>query len=226
MSGSLTIFCLYAKPPIPGRTKSRLAADIGNDAAAGLAAAMLLDLVDAMRQVPDALPTIWYPPDCNPDDFGTLEIPEDVWLYPQSGDDLGVRMRRTVDLLLQHHPDSRMLIIGSDCITHSRESLIDAGHALSKVDVVVQPAVDGGYVLIGQRCRQPAVFDGIDWGSHTVMAETRQRLATHEISHIELEETFDIDVLDDLELLRAFLAENDRPRTADWLSAFDAELPR
>jgi glycosyltransferase A (GT-A) superfamily protein (DUF2064 family) len=72
-----------------------------------------------------------------------LEILEGAWLYPQSGDDFGVPMRRTIDLLQQHHPDSRTVIIGSDCITHSWESLIDAGHALSKVDVVIQPAVGG-----------------------------------------------------------------------------------
>ena len=114
------------------------------------------------------------------------------------------------------------MLLGENLPTYAG---VARSRGLSKVDVVIQPAVDGGYVLIGQRCRQPAVFDGIAWGSDTVMAETRRRLATHEISHIELKETFDIDVLDDLERLRTFLAENDRPRTADWLSAFDAGLP-
>jgi rSAM/selenodomain-associated transferase 1 len=218
-----SIICLYAKPPVPGRTKSRLAADIGSRAAADLARAMLLDLTEAVRAVPNARPTIWHPPDSNPEEFMSLGLPDGIWFYPQQGDDLGQRMWKTVELLLRHHPDSGVVIIGSDCITHSVETLVDAVDALVDHDVVIQPAADGGYVLVGQRTVQPAIFDGIEWGGDTVMASTRERLRKHRINYIEMPETFDVDMVDDLERLRGFLADNDRPRTAAWLAAFDRE---
>jgi glycosyltransferase A (GT-A) superfamily protein (DUF2064 family) len=70
-------------------------------------------------------------------------------------------------------------------------------------DMVVIPAEDGGYVLIGSRQPQPALFDGMTWGIETVMAETRRRLAQHGLTSRELPSLWDVDRPEDLVRLDA-----------------------
>ena len=95
------------------------------------------------------------------------------------------------------------LLIGADCPGISAATLQDAHRRLQHgVATVVAPAVDGGYVLIGVRDDCPALFDGIDWGSERVMAQTRQRLQVLGITYAELPAHHDIDRPSDLERLR------------------------
>ena len=73
-----------------------------------------------------------------------------------------------------------------------------AGDALSDTDVVLIPAEDGGYVLIGARAPHPELFTGMTWGTDTVLAETRKRIAALGLKAIELGPLWDVDSEDDL----------------------------
>ncbi len=208
--------CIYAKPPIPGRTKSRLARDIGPDAAAGLAQALLLDACDAALQLPDCRVRLWHPPDSTPADFAGI-VPAGIDFAGQQGADLGARMARTFKEVLSAGAE-RAILIGTDCVTHCVASFERAFAALARHQVVLEPADDGGYVLVGQSAPCAALFVDVQWGTDTVMATTRIRLDDAGIVWRELPETFDIDHGSDLPTLRAFLAEHPRPHTAAWLS--------
>ncbi|HET7370491.1 MAG TPA: DUF2064 domain-containing protein, partial [Gammaproteobacteria bacterium] len=91
------------------------------------------------------------------------------------------------------------LLIGSDCLDYSADYLVTALDALaSGDDAVLGPAADGGYVLIGLARNHPALFEGIEWGSTSVLAATRARLRELDWRFRELPVLHDIDRPEDV----------------------------
>jgi len=82
----------------------------------------------------------------------------------------------------------------------------DLEHALialnQKNDVVLAPAEDGGYVMIGLSQPQPELFDNMPWGTDRVLAQTRSRIERYKLRHHELNEQWDLDTSRDLERYR------------------------
>jgi fructokinase len=213
----MATICLYAKLPRPGCTKSRLARDIGDEAAAALSEAMLRDLACELRNAADSADALWlwHPPGDDPAAFPP-ELAEFA-RAAQKGEDLGERMLHTMRTLL---PESgKVIIIGSDCITLDRPTLRAAIAALDNHDLVLQPADDGGYTLIGMSRLCSEVFADIVWGSAEVWDQTMARVADAGISCHTLPVTFDVDTVADLATLGEFLRTHDRPRTAAQLRA-------
>jgi hypothetical protein len=85
--------------------------------------------------------------------------------------------------------------------------LQDAARALRDADVVLIPAEDGGYVLIGTRAPQPELFGGMTWSTDTVLDQTRQRIAALNLSAVELAHLWDVDTESDLARLERELPE-------------------
>jgi glycosyltransferase A (GT-A) superfamily protein (DUF2064 family) len=94
--------------------------------------------------------------------------------------------------------DVPTLVIGADCPALTPEHLREAAEALDTHDVVMIPAEDGGYVLIGATAPQPALFEGMAWSVPTVLTETRKRIAALGHSVAELATLWDVDTEDDL----------------------------
>jgi glycosyltransferase A (GT-A) superfamily protein (DUF2064 family) len=93
-----------------------------------------------------------------------------------------------------------MLLIGTDCPAQTVDDLRDALEALDGgADAVVQPAEDGGYVLIGMKEARPPLFAGIAWGTDSVLATTRLRAREHGIRLAELPTCWDLDRSEDLD---------------------------
>ena len=114
----------------------------------------------------------------------------------QRGDDLGERMYHALaDGLLRYE---RVILVGSDCPGIDRKYLCSAVTALDAAEVVLGPAFDGGYVLVGARRLYADMFEGIVWGSDTVLAATRERLRRLAVSWTELLPLADIDRPEDL----------------------------
>ncbi|MFT5130445.1 MAG: rSAM/selenodomain-associated transferase 1 [Rhodothermales bacterium] len=214
----MAAICLYAKVPKPGRTKSRLARDIGDDAAAALSEAMLRDLACELRNAAESADTLWlwHPPDDDPRAFA----PElaDFADAAQSGADLGERMQHSMATLL---PSSgQVIIIGSDCITMDAATLAAAKSALASNELVLQPADDGGYTLIGMSRLCPEVFAEIAWGSEAVWSQTMTRVSAAGICHHSLAMTFDVDTVADLDRLATFLEAHPRAHTEAWFRQY------
>lgn len=126
--------------------------------------------------------------------FQSLEPQPEIRV--QQGADLGERMHRAIELgLRQFMP---VVLIGSDCPAIDSRYLRDALAALDSVDVVLGPAEDGGYVLIGMKTAESKVFEGVDWSTSRVLQQTRARLATLMLSYHELPVLNDIDRPEDL----------------------------
>jgi rSAM/selenodomain-associated transferase 1 len=126
-----------------------------------------------------------------------------VQVHLQQGDDLGARMHAALAATLAAHPPAGCLLIGTDCPALSPRDLQRAAAALAAHDVVLVPALDGGYVLIGLRRPQPALFDGIDWGTPAVLEATRARIAAAGLRAAELPPLPDLDTAADYHAARA-----------------------
>src|SRR5258706_863779 len=123
-----------------------------------------------------------------------------VSLYAQGGGDLGARMQRAFQSAIAR--SRHAILVGSDIPTLSVQYLRDADQALAQGDdVVIGPAEDGGYVLVGLSRCDPELFRGIPWGGSEALAETRRRIARLSWRSSELPVLSDVDRPEDLERL-------------------------
>lgn len=212
-----------AKYPAPGRVKTRLAAALGEATACELYRAFVLDLADRLDALSQPVTWAYWPPDAP---FAAL-LPG-ARCQPQRGEDLGERMAAAVARTLADGADAA-IVIGADVPHVAAEAIGEAADALAAdADLVLGPARDGGYYLLGVRTVVPALFAGIAWGTSTVLATTRARADAARLRTHLLAPGFDVDDAADLPPLRALLAAGTvrLPRTAGLLDATDRGSPR
>lgn len=192
---------VFARAPVPGKTKTRLITALGAAQAARLHELLLRETVIKACQIPGTTVQLWCTPDTSHPAFAGLAQELGVGLFAQEGADLGCRMQYALDRALEQ--SFTPVLIGTDCPDLTAADLREAHTALEDgCDAVLGPAQDGGYVLIGMRSRAPGLFEGIAWGSNAVLQETRNRLASLGHSWHELPQHRDVDRPEDLEWLR------------------------
>jgi rSAM/selenodomain-associated transferase 2/rSAM/selenodomain-associated transferase 1 len=185
---------IFAKDPQPGQVKTRLARTLGDDAAAALYRELVertLTAAAAARAagiVADI--ELWCDPDTERDAFVDWQKRYRVTLKRQRGDDLGARMRHALASALAIKRPA--LLIGTDCPGLDTTYIARAADALTKHDVVIGPAEDGGYVLIGLS-RDVDIFSAIPWSTAEVMAATRTRITAARATCRELDPLWDVD---------------------------------
>ena len=189
-----------AKAPVPGLAKTRLIPDVGAHAAAVLAERLTERAVETALAADVGPVTLWCTPDTAHPTFRRLAQQYRLTLATQPPGDLGARM-------LACTCERPALVMGSDCPAITPSNLQDAARALRDADVVLIPAEDGGYVLIGTRAPQPALFNDMIWGTDTVLAETRKRIAALNLRAIELAPLWDVDTESDVARLERELPE-------------------
>lgn len=187
---------VFAKAPLPGFAKTRLARVIGDEAAARLATHMLSATVRKAVDADLGPVELCCAPDASHPQFALARARYGVRLSSQGEGDLGLRMRRALERALEHH--ARVLLIGTDAPGLQAPHLRQAGELLRSQAAVFAPAHDGGYVLAGLARPMPALFEGIAWSTSEVMQETRARLAALDQSCVELPPFFDVDEAADL----------------------------
>ena len=203
MAGGAAAFhvAVMAKYPRLGSVKTRLARAIGSAAAAALSRAFILDLHDRLRQERIAQTWAYWPPEAP---FAAL-LPGASCLA-QSGTDLGERMRGVLVHLLRAHAIP-VVLLGADLPHVDLAVVRRAGEALAAGDdIVLGPAADGGYYLLGVRRDLPEIFRGVRWGGPDVYAQTYARCRALGVTPLVLPEAFDVDEGADLERLTALLA--------------------
>ena len=219
---------VMARAPVPGETKRRLIPAIGAERAAALHRAMIHRAV-ATALASDIGPVeLWCTPGPDHEVFRSLERRLPVDPHTQVGPDLGVRMHAAIAA----RPGAAV-VIGTDCPFLESDDLVRAAGALRGVgpeaepvgaegaagpeggqgsgreagaDVVIVPALDGGYVLIAVRRPRPELFTRIDWGTGRVLAQTRERVRTARLRCVELDARPDVDRPEDLRALDGVLS--------------------
>src|SRR5205085_7646975 len=121
-------------------------------------------------------------------------------LEPQTDGDLGKRLAHFFERQVAQGADA-VLAIGSDSPTLPIAFIEQAFHLLQTHDVVLGPAQDGGYYLLGCGRRLPPVFDGISWGTADVLSGTVRRLTNPDWRLALLPPWYDVDTLDDWRML-------------------------
>lgn len=184
---------LFVKNPIAGKTKTRLAADVGDE----MALKMYHILTDWTRQQASALTGVdrylWYSESITANDAWPAEL---YHKKQQEGPGLGERMEHALTEAFAAGHD-RAVIIGSDCPGITTEYLIEAFAALKDHDVVVGPALDGGYTLLGMRSLHPTLFREMEWSTEEVLPVTLQRASEKKLSVKQLSPLSDVDYLED-----------------------------
>jgi hypothetical protein len=186
-----TDVAVLAKAPVPGFAKTRLIPAIGAHAAAVLQERLTARAVRTAVGADIGPVTLWCTPDCTHGTFVALAAQFVIQLREQPEGDLGARM-------LAAMRDGPSLVIGTDCPALTPALLQNAARALQSHDVVLVPADDGGYVLIGSNTPQPSLFDNIAWSTPRVMAQTRERARAVGLSVHEFALLWDVDVETDL----------------------------
>lgn len=189
---------VFAKAPVIGQVKTRLQA--------------VLSMNETLRLYKRMLGHVWQMADGSglcPVELWAASRPDDPYFAAltggarvrlQYGDTLGQRMKNAAKQTLKEA--RAVVIIGGDCVSIDVPYLQQALEALhQEKSVVVGPATDGGYVLLGLTTTDLPIFEDVPWGSNEVMAVTRQRLCDADTDWMELPPRWDVDRPEDLERL-------------------------
>jgi rSAM/selenodomain-associated transferase 1 len=191
-----TAIIVFAKAPVPGLAKTRLAPALGEAGAAALAECMLRHAL-AQAVAADVGPVeLCAAPDASHPALQAAAAEHGVRLTEQGTGDLGLRMHRAFARSLMHH--GGVLLIGTDAPSLDAGALRQAASALQDHDAVFVPALDGGYALVGQRRADPRWFTDMRWSHDRVMQDTRERLRAAGVRWAELPAVADIDEPADL----------------------------
>ena len=171
---------IFAKYPEPGRVKTRLARIVGPEQAAFLYQEMVETVVGKTGEGESRRVLCFDPPEREADVrrwFPGLEM------RPQSDGDLGQRMLHALQGSLISG-SQRAVLVGTDCVALDRALVHEAFQRLERSDLVLGPAHDGGYYLIGMNQAHSVLFTGIPWSTDQVLAAT---LAKAEAGRLQVE---------------------------------------
>lgn len=190
-----SLLIVFYRNPEPGKVKTRLAASIGE----AKAYSIYLLLCEHTRNITENLPmqkTLYYSDFVDTDDIWSKDV---YRKFLQSGADLGERMETAFRTGFSSGFKS-ICIIGTDCLELSGKIITEAFRKLLTHDVVIGPAVDGGYYLLGMNRLHPALFRNKSWSTDNVLAQTLYDIRLLGLRCWQLEVLNDIDRVEDLPL--------------------------
>jgi rSAM/selenodomain-associated transferase 1 len=191
---------VFARAPTPGEAKTRLIPALGKAGAAELHRRLVMHGLRVATDAQLGPVELWCARDAGDPFFRECERRFGVSLHSQGEGDLGARMQRAFESALAR--SRHAILVGSDIPALSVQYLRDADQALAQGDdVVIGPAEDGGYALIGLPRCDPELFRDIPWGGPEVLPETRRRIVALSWRSSELSVLWDVDRPEDLERL-------------------------
>jgi len=189
---------LFVRHPVPGRVKTRLARDLGNENACNLYLAMVKDILGSITALNLPLYLFHDGKDSNglPEEWTTAASA----VIAQQGDSLGARMAGAFEQLFSNCIE-RVALLGSDIPGLDAELLAAAFHALEQDDSAIVPAVDGGYCLIAlqRKTYDRRIFQDIEWSTASVLKSTLEKIEQCGLRVTMLAARQDVDTRDDLE---------------------------
>jgi len=186
----------FAKYPEPGKVKTRLAEHIGFEKAAFFCR-RISEYVLKRTAPSDStyLRIVFYTPDEMRKEFAEW-LPCEI-LQAQKGPDIGERMDNALKEMFDRGAE-KAIVVGADIPGLNREIIDNAFEKLDCADIVLGPALDGGYYLIGMKSPHPEVFRNITWSTGEVLNETLFRIKKAGLSYSTVVTLFDVDGPEDL----------------------------
>jgi len=194
---SKNLLLIFTRNPELGKAKTRLAKSVGDETALDIYK-FLLNRTKEVAQNLTCDKAVYYSVKVRENDIWDAEIYQK---HQQEGEDLGIRMQNAFQNSFNAGYD-KVMIIGSDLYDLTPKHIYDAFNKLDNNDVVIGPAEDGGYYLLGMKNLQPNIFENKAWGTSTVRKDTLNDL--QKVSVHLLEELNDVDVIEDIENHPAF----------------------
>ncbi|MBO6522617.1 MAG: TIGR04282 family arsenosugar biosynthesis glycosyltransferase [Balneolaceae bacterium] len=196
---------IFVKNPEKGAVKTRLAVSVGQEKALfvyekllGYTKNLVLD-VEAQKEV-------WYSKFVDHND----QWSEGFFIKKlQSGSNLGERMKQAFKESFSESAKQKVVLIGSDCAELTTEIIDQAFEKLRVIDLVIGPAEDGGYYLIGMSKFIPEIFDGIDWSTESVLSQTFTKARNSYAKVSLLPKLNDVDTIEDWEKVKERFNTND-----------------
>ena len=194
---------IFAKAPIAGFAKTRLAPVLGDEGAAALAAQLLTRTVNEAIAANIGRVELCVVSDHHQFQWDLLKLPANLIWSQQGEGDLGQKMSSAAQRVLKQETDQdqSVLIIGTDCPMLDADMLRLAAQKLSQSDVCLGPVSDGGYALLGMNQFDASLFTNIPWSTDQVAQLTRDKVAALNWTLQELPVMNDIDEPDDLQWL-------------------------
>ncbi len=182
---------LFVKNPAEGKVKTRLAATVGAPMALRIYKALLLRL----RQTAEKLPLVRYAYFSDKFESGE-QWPEEIYQpRVQQGDNIGLRMHNAfVEVLGEAR---RAVLVGSDIPALTAALIRKALDELKEKDLVLGPAKDGGYYLIGLKTPCAELFEGISWSTANVLEQTLDKAKKLGLAYALLPTLSDVDYEED-----------------------------
>lgn len=198
------LLIIFIRNPVLGKVKTRLSKSVGNTTALKIYQILLKKTKQATQELP-----------CDKAVFYSDKIVQnDLWSTPpyqkeiQTGSDLGARMKHAFQISFEKKYE-KVVLIGSDVFNLDPSLIEKAFEELTQNEVVIGPAADGGYYLIGLKKVHPRIFENKSWGSASVRRDTLKDL--EKVDVYLLPTMNDIDVIEDIqehpELSRLFLSQ-------------------
>jgi len=190
------VVLVFAKPPIPGYAKTRLMPALGAEGAAALHSKLVDRVLKNLSNSEAWDVQLWGAGDVNHSFFTLCQNKYQLSFYEQRGENLGDRMFNAMRTALESY--EKVVIIGTDCPLLDREVVEHAFQGLNYNQVVINPAEDGGYVLLGLKAIDSKIFANVNWGTASVADQTFRNLLNLGWDYTVLPTLWDIDRPEDL----------------------------
>lgn len=189
------IILCFCKQPTPGLVKSRLAKDLGDEAAAKVYMLLLNETIKIISKLNLKIFLYCYP-NINHPTLSQYTSEFHLTLKKQHGDDLGMKMHHAIEKHLC--TNNNVVLIGTDCLEIDANYISKAFEDLNAgYDIVLGPATDGGYALIGANKIDLSIFQNINWGTNQVLKQTEEKIKNLNWRYSCLTKVRDLDNLDD-----------------------------
>ena len=193
---------LFARSPVLGRVKTRLAKALTKLEILSLYEAMFEHITCLLNKSNLAEIQLWLDVESSKKNKVISGLPESFTLRQQVSGNLGEKMSFAIRQTLDYDNSEFVIIIGVDCPALSSDYLDRALKCLNDGKaLVLGPAEDGGYVLIGMNDKYPGIFEDISWGTSSVLQETIAKAEKIGLDYFCLEPLWDVDRPDDLRRL-------------------------
>ena len=190
---------LFARLPVLGKVKTRLKSALSSIEILALYEAMLKRIVSLLNESNLAEVQLWLDNNPSNENKFVADLPWHFKMNEQVGRDLGDKMNFAINKSLVSNNSKCALLLGSDCPALTLEYVDNALCLLNEgAQLVLGPAEDGGYVLIGVNKSYPELFQGIQWGTDKVLEETILKAKSIGVDYVCLEPLWDVDRPDDI----------------------------
>lgn len=210
---------VFAKYPEPRKVKTRLGATIGFELACEFYEIFLQLTFDMVRHSNINSIKIYFAPEDKGAEF-RKRTPEEFSLFPQKGDCLGTKLHNAFMDSFKSGA-KKTIVIGSDSPTLSSTVIREAINQLDNNELVLGPADDGGYYLVGAKESYRFLFEDIDWSTISVFAQTIKKAEQKKLKYFILREWYDVD---DLQSLKRAASDDNSGLIAKLLDKHSATL--